>query len=159
MEIGCANGLIWPIREDLRHFKALTMGHPVIMGRLTWESLPKRPLPGRVNVVITRNGGYEAGGAMVAESLEEALALPLLEGLPSPFVIGGGSVYAEALPMADVLHLTRIDADAPQADCWFPEIPESEWRRRDVSEVMTTPEGLSFRFETLERIAPYKGKA
>lgn len=153
-EIGCENGLIWPIREDLKHFKNVTMGHPVIMGRKTWESLPKAPLPGRLNVVVTRNKDYQAPGALVAPSLEEAVKLASKEGV-APFVIGGGSLYREALPLATRLHLTCIDATEPSADTWFPEINPLEWVPEEISETMVamrendTP--LAYHFETYRR--------
>lgn len=149
-EIGCENRLLWPIREDLRHFKAVTLGHPVIMGRKTWESLPKRPLPGRLNVVVTRNTAYQAPGALTAPSLEKALEL-IQQEENTPFIIGGGSLYAEAIPLATTLHLTRVDAEEPKADTWFPEIPAEEWQLSERSEDMTTPDGLTFRFETYTR--------
>lgn len=97
----------WHLPEDLRHFKALTGGHPILMGRKTWESLG-RPLPGRRNIVITRNADYRAEGAEVAPSLAAAQALC---GDATAFVIGGGEIYAQALPLATRLELTEIDAD------------------------------------------------
>jgi dihydrofolate reductase len=118
--IGLRGGLPWPpIREDMARFRSLTMGHPVVMGRRTWDSLPDRvrPLPGRRNVVVTRNPAWEGDGAERAGSLEEALAL--LDGEEAVFVVGGGEIYAAALPVADVLELTEIDADVP-ADTFFP---------------------------------------
>lgn len=155
-EIGCENRLIWPIREDLKHFKALTTGHPVIMGRKTWESLPKRPLPGRTNVVITRQKDYQAPGACVAGSLQEALEM-IADSGTFPFIIGGASLYAEALPGAARLHLTRIDADAPQADTWFPAIDGNIWEMEESSDPMEAilpgeQEPVSYRFETLRNI-------
>ena len=104
--IGAGGKLPWRLPEDLRHFKALTLGHPVIMGRRTWESLALRPLPGRENIVVTRSPGYEAPGAHVAASLEAALALCAGEAVA--FVIGGGELYQAALPLADGLVLTEI---------------------------------------------------
>jgi dihydrofolate reductase len=98
--IGAYGKLPWQLPEDLKHFKALTLGHPVIMGRRTWETL-KGPLPGRENIVVTRIPGYEATGASVAASLEGALAL--CTGEPVVFVIGGAKLYAAALPLADAL--------------------------------------------------------
>src|SRR2546427_7584656 len=103
--IGRNGELPWRLPEDLKHFKRLTMGHPVIMGRRTWESL-KGPLPGRENIVVTRNRGYEAPGAAVANSLESALALCTDE--PLVFVIGGSTLFAESLPIAAGLVMTEI---------------------------------------------------
>lgn len=152
--IGCENRLIWPISEDLRHFKAVTTGHPVIMGRNTWESLPKKPLPGRTNIVVTSRDGYQAAGALCASSLEDALRLAAEASEESPIVIGGGRLYAEALPMCGVLHLTVVEAEAPHADTWFPAIDFSEWNVAEESEVKEAECGgkiLKFRFRTLMR--------
>ena len=112
----------WHLPEDLRHFKAVTLGCPVIMGRATWLSFPDRfrPLPGRRNIVLTRSEGFTADGAEVCGSLDEALAL--VEGEPRVWVIGGGQVYRQAMAIADVLEVTEIDADfegsvtAPEVD-------------------------------------------
>ena len=119
--IGNDNKLIWHISEDLKHFKKLTFGRPVIMGRKTFESLGK-PLPGRTNIVITRNAGFEAEGCVTVNSLDEALAAA--DG-SDPFVIGGQSIYEAAEPIADVLYITRIHADC-EGDTFFPEISD-EW--------------------------------
>ena len=122
MELGLGGDLVWHISEDLRRFRRLTLGHPVIMGRKTWESLPKRPLPGRLNIVLSRGldpSGMPEGAAAVA-SLGEALAL-CAEG-EVPFVIGGAEVYRQCLPAATELHITHVDAEAPAGvDAWFPE--------------------------------------
>jgi dihydrofolate reductase len=117
--IGRDNAIPWRIPEDLRRFRALTMGHPVIMGRKTWESLPDRfrPLPGRRNVVATRNPAWQAEGAERAGSLAEAFHL--LDGASQAFVIGGADVYAAAIPFADELLLTEIDVNV-EGDTVFP---------------------------------------
>ncbi len=117
--IGLAGALPWQIPEDMRHFRELTTGHPVVMGRRTWDSLPARfrPLPGRRNVVVTRNASWQANGAERAGSFEDALAL--LAGEPRVFVIGGGELYADALSLADELLLTEIDAEI-EGDTFFP---------------------------------------
>lgn len=121
--IGDRNTLLWHISEDLKHFKALTSGHPVIMGRKTYESLG-RPLPNRTNVVLTRGDG-EIPGCRVVHALDEALALfPAGEEL---FVIGGAQIYAQALPLADRLYLTRV-CHPYEGDTSFPDWDESEWR-------------------------------
>jgi dihydrofolate reductase len=124
--IGIANRLPWHLPADLRHFKALTLGHTVIMGRKTWESLPPnfRPLPGRRNIVVTRNGDYRAEGATVVSSLPAALAAA--EG-DEAFVIGGAQLYATALPLAQRLQLTEIDASY-EGDTHFPAIDPGLWR-------------------------------
>lgn len=121
-ELGKGNDLLWKIPSDLRRFKDLTLGHPIIMGRKTFDSLPKRPLPGRSNVVITRDASWAHEGVTRASSIEEAIAAAqTLSGSEEVFVIGGAQIYALALPHADRLLLTEIDAGAPDADAVFPE--------------------------------------
>jgi dihydrofolate reductase len=143
--IGAAGGLPWHLPEDLRHFKRLTLGHPVIMGRRTWESLG-RALPGRENIVVTARPGYDAPGASVAGSLEAALALCAAEALA--FVIGGSRLFAEALPIAAGLVLTEIHQDFP-GDTWFPEYDRSRWRETQ-REAHTAANGLRFDFVLYE---------
>jgi dihydrofolate reductase len=115
--IGKDNALLWHLPEDLAHFKQTTQGHPILMGRKTWDSIG-RPLPGRRNIVITRNPIWEHPGAERAASLDEALALS--QGCEKAFVIGGGTLYAQALHLADELILTRVQGQF-EADTWFPE--------------------------------------
>jgi dihydrofolate reductase len=117
--IGRDNGLLWKEPADQRHFAATTRGHAVIMGRKTWESLPPRfrPLPGRRNIVVTRNAGFEAAGAETVDSLKAALQRVSDE--PRAFVIGGAQLYAQALPHVDEMVLTEIDADL-DGDVHFP---------------------------------------
>jgi dihydrofolate reductase len=117
--IGKAGGLLWHEPEDQKHFRRVTMGCAVIMGRKTWDSLPERfrPLPGRRNVVITRNVAWQADGAEAVPSLDAALTL--LAGVPKVFVIGGAEIYALALPRADELVLTEIDTEL-DGDTLFP---------------------------------------
>jgi dihydrofolate reductase len=124
--IGIDNRLPWHLPADLQHFKALTLGNTVIMGRKTWESLPAkfRPLPGRRNVVVTRDGSYRAEGAVVALSLPAAIEAAETG---EAFVIGGAELYAAALPLADRLELTEIDA-AFEGDTHFPAIDPHRWR-------------------------------
>jgi dihydrofolate reductase len=144
--IGAGGRLPWHLPEDLRHFKALTLGHPVIMGRRTWESLG-RPLPGRENIVVTRAAGYQAPGAHVAASLEAALAL--CTGEQVAFVIGGGELYAAALPAADALVLTEIGREFA-GDARFPEFDRGTWREAQRKPQMTA-DGLRFDFVLYER--------
>lgn len=121
--IGGDNSLLWHIPEDLKRFKAITTGHPVIMGRKTWESLG-RPLPGRHNVVITRDMSYAADGATVVHSLDEAVSLfPQKEEV---FIIGGGEIYRQAMPLADRLYITYVCAEY-EGDTVFPEVDEACW--------------------------------
>jgi dihydrofolate reductase len=121
-ELGFQGQLLWSLPDDLQRFKAITAGHPVIMGRKTWESLPERfrPLPARTNIVVTRQAEYEARGAVVVSSLEEARAAAArAEGAGETFVIGGGELYANALPFTNRLYLTLVDAET-EADTFFP---------------------------------------
>ena len=141
-ELGKNGDLCWHIREDLKHFKELTMGGAVIMGRKTWDSLPKKPLPGRTNIVISRSEGNVG-------SLEEALSLAQESNI---FIIGGASVYTQAMPLAILLEITRIFASDPDADTFFPPINPEEWELTNASEVLESPEGLRFRYETFTRI-------
>jgi len=146
--IGAGNSLPWHLPEDLRHFRALTDGHAVIMGRKTWESIG-RALPNRQNIVVSHQAGLLLAGASVAHSLEEALSLAIL---PDPvFVIGGEALYGSALPCAAVLHLTEIDRDF-QGDARFPAFDRRQWREisREAHEPATA-EGFAYHFVTYER--------
>lgn len=131
--IGRDNSIPWRIPEDLARFRAVTMGHPVVMGRRTWDSLPARfrPLPGRRNVVVTRNDAWQAEGAERASSLDDALRL--LARAPQVFVVGGAELYAEALARADELLLTEIDADI-DGNTFFP-----SWDRASFVEASREP--------------------
>lgn len=149
-ELGRDGNLCWHIREDLKHFKETTMGGAVIMGRKTWESLPRRPLPGRTNIVISRNPSLECPGALKAASLEDALIAAEDNRI---FIIGGASVYKEAMPLANVLELTRILAEDPGADTFFPDIDPKEWALEKESELMTSAEGINFIYQTYVRKA------
>lgn len=130
--IGRDGTLPWRLPDDMSYFKATTMGHHVIMGRKTWESL-RRPLPGRTNVVLSRNPDYRAEGAQVVPDLEQALRLAEQVGDEEPFVIGGETVYAAALPYAERIHLTRVDAEV-EGDARFPELQPEDWTQIDRQE-------------------------
>lgn len=150
LAIGLDGNLLYPISDDLRRFKELTMGHPIIMGRKTFESFPKGPLPGRRNIVVTRDPGYAACGVEVCHSLAEALSL--VDKAEVAFVIGGGQLYSEAIDHADHLLLTVIEVDRPDADTFFPDIIPGYWEKTDETEPMTDPRsGLSYRFVCLSR--------
>lgn len=150
LAIGLDGNLLYPVSEDLRRFRTLTMGHPIIMGRKTFESFPKGPLPGRRNIVVTRDPGYAAQGIEVCHSLAEALSL--VADADAAFVIGGGQLYAEAITHADNLLLTVIEVDRPDADTFFPEIIPGCWEKTDETEPLTDPRsGLSYRFVCLSR--------
>lgn len=146
--IGRKNGLVWPIPDDLKRFKALTMGHPIIMGRKTFESIG-RPLPGRSNIVITRDSDWAREGALVARSIEEALAKAREIDQQEVFIIGGGEIYRQALPFASKLYLTRVDAEE-EGDVFFPPF-ESEFTKEVFREERQTPEGLKYTWVDLER--------
>ena len=147
--IGRGNDLVWRSPEDMARFKAATLGHAVIMGRKTWESLPPkfRPLPGRRNIVVTRQADYAAQGAEIADSLAAAVALA---GDGEVFVMGGGELYAQALPLAGRLLLTEVDL-TPVGDTLFPEVPASDWREV-AREAHRDANGTPFAFVTYNRI-------
>jgi dihydrofolate reductase len=142
--IGKGNRLLWNIPEDMAHFKALTSGHTVIMGRKTWESLPPRfrPLPGRRNIVISRQTDYAAPGAEVADSLENSLKLA--SNAAVVFVIGGEQIYRQAMVLADRLEITEVNQE-PEGDAWFPEIAAVDWEKTAKTE------GKGFAFVTFNR--------
>ncbi len=150
--IGREGAIPWHLPEDMARFRALTTGHPVVMGRKTWDSLPDRfrPLPGRRNVVVTRNPAWTAGGAERAASLEDAL--DLLDDQETVFVIGGASLYAEALPLVDELELTEVDLEV-EGDAFFP-----GWDRDAFEELTREPhlseDGTPFAFVTYRRGSP-----
>ena len=145
--IGAGGRLPWHLPADLKRFKEITMGRPVIMGRKTFESIGK-PLPGRVNIVVTRRRGWSAPGCRAAGTLEEAIAAA---GAGEVFVIGGGELYAAALPRADRLYVTEVDAEVP-GDTHFPEVDLSRWRL--VEETVREPDeknAYRCRFRVYER--------
>lgn len=127
--IGRDGGLPWRLSTDMRRFKATTMGKPVVMGRKTWESFPRRPLPGRHNIVITRDRDYVAEGADIAGSLDEALALARTSaGTDGEIcIIGGGEIYRQVMPVADRLDVTHVEAKV-EGDTHFPPIDAEIWQ-------------------------------
>ena len=147
--LGKDGQLLWHLPEDMRYFRETTRGKPVIMGRKTWESLPDvfRPLPGRRNIVISRNPAYDAPGATLAGSLEEAVRLAQDDA--EVFVIGGAEIYRQALPLAQRLYLTEVAQDFA-ADAFFPEFSASGWT--EISRSATkSGAGLDFTFAVYER--------
>ena len=146
--IGQRGALPWCIPADLKRFKALTMGKPVIMGRKTWDSLPRKPLPGRMNIVITRNPDFQADGAIGAHSFADAVARADAGEIA---VIGGEAIFAAALPIADVIHLTEISA-TPEGDAFMPQIDRTLWRET-AREGPYEADGLRYSFVTLQRRA------
>lgn len=149
-EIGIGGDMIWHISDDLRRFRHITTGHTVIMGRKTWESLPKKPLPERRNIIVTRNPAYSAPGAECAGSL--AAAIEMAKGSGETFIIGGGEIYSQAMPSVTRIYLTRILAEAPDADTYFPLPAEPEWMRVEQSERKVTSHGTPYLFETWLRM-------
>ncbi|PTR30552.1 dihydrofolate reductase [Rhodococcus sp. OK519] len=146
--IGRDNTIPWRVPEDMAHFKDITMGHPVVMGRLTWDSLPPkfRPLPGRRNIVVTRQDGWHADGVDTAHGIEQALTLVG----DTAWVMGGSQIYTAAMPFADLLSVTEIDVDV-EGDAFAPTIgdewvigDEGDWRISEKS-------GLRYRFLTYVR--------
>ena len=127
--IGRDNALPWRLPDEMAHFRRVTMGKPVVMGRRTWESLGK-PLAGRANIVLTSQPDYEAPGGTVVHSLDEAWAAA--GNAEEACVIGGASLYAEALPIAEVIHLTEVDADV-EGDTRFPSFDRREWTQTEVA--------------------------
>lgn len=144
--IGRGNELVWRDPLDMQHFKTLTQGGTVVMGRKTWESLPLRfrPLPGRRNLVVSRQSGYDAPGAEVVSSFPAALATVAKAGADSLFVIGGGELYALALPYANRLELTEVDI-AREGDVRFPDIRDDTWYEAEREEHRTA-DGIRFAF-------------
>lgn len=128
-ELGKNNGLIWRLKGDLPFFKRVTMGRPVIMGRKTFQSLPA-PLPGRQNIVVTRDPSFSAAGVLIASSPGQALSL--CGDAEEVFVIGGGQIYRAFLSLADRLYLTEADAGDPGADAWFPRFSRDAFIREEL---------------------------
>ena len=153
--IGLDGDLPWRLRSDLQRFKQITMGKPCIMGRKTWDSLPLRPLPGRLNLVLTRDSSFEASGAVVCESFFEAVEIAAEqaeeEGAEEICVIGGVALFELALPRAKRLYITEVDAE-PEGDAVFPAFDEGAWvetasERHEPGE----KDDHAFTFRVLER--------
>ncbi|MEN9362217.1 MAG: hypothetical protein RL095_3752 [Verrucomicrobiota bacterium] len=149
--IGKDNSLPWRLPDDLKRFKEITLGKPVVMGRKTWESLGKfAPLPGRRNIVLSRDPAYQAFGAEVFPSLDQALNALVMEAKIA--IIGGAQIYTQALPLADALRLTFVDA-TPPADAFFPEVDLTEWRETSrQTHGIDAKHAHSFTFVDFERI-------
>jgi dihydrofolate reductase len=147
--IGSNGAIPWRISDDMRRFKALTMGKPVIMGRKTWQSLPKRPLPGRLNIVITRDATFAAEGATKVSSLDEGLVRAARENPSEIMVIGGAEIYRAALPKAVRIHLTEVHGEF-QGDTSMDKFSPEQWRETLREDHMST-DGLRYSYVTLER--------
>lgn len=153
--IGRGGALPWRLPGDLRFFKQATMGKPVLMGRKTWESLPNGALPGRTNIVVTRDRTYRADGAEVVNdaglALKLATAAALAGGADEAMVIGGAEIYAMLLDRTDRIYVTEVDAE-PEADAFFPELPGSDWREIARTEPIREDGRPGYAFVTMERI-------
>jgi dihydrofolate reductase len=144
-EIGKGNQLLCHLPADLKHFKEITLGHTILMGRKTFDSLPKGALPNRRNIVVSRNPGLSLEGAEVYASLDHALIKLIDE--EEVFIIGGAQIYAQTLPFADKLYLTKIHSDFPEADVFFPPVHYQEWQeisRETFSSDEKNPYSFSF---------------
>ncbi len=157
--IGKDGALPWRLKSDLALFKAATLGKPVIMGRKTWESLPKRPLPGRINIVLTRDGSYEENklsrGALICERFDEAVQIAREQaeedGAEEVCVIGGAALFAMALPKARRIYLTEVEAEV-EGDVSFPAFDEDGWREvRREAHAAGDDDDYAFVFRVLER--------
>jgi len=148
--IGVNGDLPWHLPEDLAHFKRTTLGQPVIMGRVTWESIPHkfRPLPGRTNVVVSRKASFSAPGAQVVSSLQAAMELFSADDVV--WLIGGAQLYAQAMPLAKQLVITEIDADY-EGDAFAPAVDAGEWKETQRT-THTSAQGLGYSLVTLQRI-------
>jgi len=147
--IGKGGDLPWRLPEDLKRFKALTLGKPTIMGRKTWDSLPRKPLPGRTNIVITRDPDFRAEGARVVYGYEEAIAVADAENPREISVIGGAAVFEAALPGASIIHLTEVEG-AQDGDVFMPDFDRAQWR--ETKREGPLQEGaLRYHFVTLNR--------
>lgn len=145
--IGRDNALPWKLPGDLAHFKRSTLGHPIIMGRKTWDSLG-RPLPGRSNIVISRNPEFSAAGAVLAPTLEAAVSA--CGDIDEAFVIGGAQIYAQALPLARLVLATEVHADV-EGDAFFPLLPSFQWKET-AREPQPAENGYDYDFVTYERV-------
>ena len=148
--VGASGAIPWRIPEDMKRFKTMTMGKPIVMGRKTWDSFPKKPLPGRTNIVITRDRSWQADGATVAHSFDDALMLAEREQPSEIVIVGGAEVYKAAMPLAARIELTEVHINA-EGDTHLAPFDTNVWRESARSE-HATPEGLRYSFVTLRRI-------
>ena len=148
--IGRDNDLPWRLPEDLKRFKALTMGKPMVMGRKTFESIG-RPLPGRTTIVVSRQAGLQIPGCVVADSIDAAIRAA--DGAPEIMLVGGAQLYSEALPRVTRIYLTRIHADV-EGDTLFPLLDPAEWRETSVgNHAADERHAYAFTYVNLERVA------
>lgn len=154
--IGSNGALPWRLKSDMAYFKSVTMNRPMLMGRKTWDSLPRKPLPGRTNIVLTRDASFAATGALVATSLEAALSAArgdaLRRGVDEIAVIGGSDIFALMLPLADRVEFTRVHT-RPAGDTTFPELPGAMWREAARRDFPASPQDdAPFTILTYERV-------
>jgi dihydrofolate reductase len=151
MAIGQDNDLPWHLPNDLKNFKEITNGHPVIMGRKCWESIPEkfRPLPNRTNIVLTRNGDYFAKGAKVRHNLKDAVEEFMVNN-DELFIIGGAQIYKEAFEICDYLYFTRVFCPIPKADTFLEGFDKDKWEIMNMSG-LKEDNGIPYRFETYKR--------
>ena len=148
--IGINNSLPWNLPADMQWFRKCTMGKPIIMGRTTYESIGK-PLPGRKNVIVTRNVEYRVEGAIVVHSLEQAIEA--VQGEAEAMIIGGSNIYSQALDFADRLYLTEIHSDV-EADSWFPEFDLQQWQQQSREDHTADEKNIhDYSFVVLQRLA------
>jgi len=149
-EIGLKNQLLWHLSADLKRFKSITSGHTVMMGQKTFESIGRKPLPGRKNVIISNQVGFLAEGVIVAATIGEALEIVRDDG--EVFVIGGASIYRQFLPIADKMYLTYVHKQF-RADAFFPEFDPENWKIVEQSDIQTDEKThVEYSFRTLSRI-------
>ncbi|MBB4080626.1 dihydrofolate reductase [Lewinella aquimaris] len=151
--IGKNGEIPWYLPADLRYFKRTTLGHPVVMGRKTFRSIGI-PLPGRTNIVLTRDPFFTASGVVVVHSVREALAHPAVTEADETFIVGGGDIYTATLPLVTTVYRTIVGTDIPDGDAFFPELPPTEWR--EVWSEAHRPDkknALAYRYSRLERYA------
>lgn len=149
--IGKDNDLLWHISDDLKRFKRITSGHPVVMGKNTFYSLPFRPLPKRRNIVLTDQAGEQIEGCEMAYSLDESIEM--MDANQENFIMGGGSIYKQFMPIAQKLYITRVHQDF-EADTFFPEIDLAIWKLVEAIDMEAEKEGsFKFTYEIYERIS------
>lgn len=150
--IGVGGDQPFHIREDFRRFKELTIGKPIVMGRRTFEALPKGALPGRMNIVVTRSAGWSAEGVTPVSSVDAAVDAARASGAAEVMIIGGGEIYRQSMPVADRLYITEVDADVPDADTFFPPFDPTEWTLTSSDPYEVDPRsGAPYRFLVFDR--------
>ncbi|MBL6989032.1 MAG: dihydrofolate reductase [Bacteriovoracaceae bacterium] len=149
-EIGLNNKMLWHVREDFKNFKRITMGHHLVMGRKTFESIGK-PLPGRDTIIVTRNKSYKQKDCLVAHSLQDAVLMAKNAGEEELFILGGAQIYEQALELASKIHLSRIDFEG-EADAYFPQFEHLEWKKTQSVEHEAINDTPSWRYEVLEKV-------